>query len=224
MRRSLQQAAVLATSVLAVALAAACTGTTTGSSPGSSTSGAPVTTASGGGSASPEDVAWVDDICGELVEMGEQQRGAPPNLDDLRDPSTAITAVTEYIDANIDNVEQTVADLKAVGPSPIEGGDETVAAVERGLTDLQATYEATREQIVAADPGDQQAVRFAILTALGGLNEGGTELRQAFDSVQSNKELASAVEQSQTCQQLGAAAEAAASSAVVTAVSIVPTT
>ncbi|HEY0638833.1 MAG TPA: hypothetical protein VGD67_14380 [Pseudonocardiaceae bacterium] len=202
MRRSLLAAAVL-TAVLPIA---ACGGDNT-TSTSNSTSGSAATTSGGVPAPSDDKVAWVDKACTEIVTMTDAQTASPPDLQGA-DPATALKEFDEYIGTNIGIVEDTIAGLKDLGPSPFEGGDEAVAALVSGLETLKTTYESTRTTVASANTADPQALQAAMLQALSGLAAGGEEFGTALEGIANNTEVSVAANQAPSCQKLTGGAPA----------------
>jgi hypothetical protein len=196
MRRSLLGAAVL-TALLPIA--AACSGSD--STTDTSTTGAATTTEASAGTSSDENVQWVDKVCGEIVGLTEAQTTAPPDLQDP-DPAKTLQAFDVYISSNIDAVEDTIAGLKDVGPSPIDGGDEALTALVTGLEALKTGYETTKSKFASVDGSDPAAAQAAILEAFAGLSAGGEEFGKAFEEVGENPAIEAAGNEAPNCQKL----------------------
>jgi hypothetical protein len=197
MRRSLPVAAIAATTLLVALSAAACGGSNTSSS--GTTSASTVTTTTSA-AASDAAAAWVDKVCGEVVKLTEAQPPAPPNLSS--DPAQSLKAFDQYMAANIDIVDKTIANLRNVGPSPIPGADQDLNKLIDGLTSLRQGYQTTRDKFATINPRDSKAAQSAMMEAFASLSKGGEELSQALNSVSTNKEIEAAGKNAPNCQKL----------------------
>lgn len=197
MRRSLLGVAVL-TALLPMAVACGET-TTTGTGTTSASQ------AQQGAGSGDDTVEWVDKVCGEIVKMVDAQTASPPDLQGS-DPVSTLQAFDEYIGKNIDSVEQAITGLKAIGTSPIEGGDAALAGLVSGLEGLQKSYQATRDQFKAIDVNDPASAQTAIMQALSSLGEGGEQFGKAVEDVGESPALEAAGDKAPNCQKLDSAA------------------
>jgi len=206
MRRSLAMPATLA-AVLALALAG-CDGSTTGSGGATSTTtatgSATVTTTTSGASSAPVSgdpaVAWMDKVCGEVVQLTEAQSVNPPNLSE--DTGQALKSFDEYVSRNIGAVDETVNDLKNVGPAPVAGGDQALNELVTGLEALRKGYEVIKSRFASVNPNDPNAAQAAMIEAFNHLSQGGEDIGTAFESMASNPALKDAAAQAPNCQKL----------------------
>ncbi|HEY3262067.1 MAG TPA: hypothetical protein VGJ95_17705 [Pseudonocardiaceae bacterium] len=206
MRRRLPVVAMLAATLsIAAPSVAACggSGTSSGSATGgTTTSSAPtVTTTSGSATSGDASVAWVDKVCGEMLKVTETQITPPPNLSSS-DPAQALKAFDQYVNANINVVDQTITNLRNVGPSPIAGADQALTQLVNGLESVKKGYQATRDAFAKVNPNDPQAAQAAMMQALSGLSQGGEELSRALNSIDSNPAIKEAGKKAPNCQKL----------------------
>jgi hypothetical protein len=198
MRRSLIVVAALAATIPL----AAC-GSQVSNNPGATSttaSGDAATTSAAAGPAAGDEVAWVDKVCGEIVQLTESQSG-PPNLGNP-DPVQSLKAFDQYITANIGLVDQTIADLKTVGPSPIEGGDEALNKLVAGLETLRNGYRTTKDKFATVNTNDPQAAQAAIVEAFTGLSQGAQAMAESLRTIEENNAIAAAADKAPNCTKL----------------------
>jgi hypothetical protein len=195
MRRSF-----LAAAVVAVALPIAACGDSNNTSTTTSTSAAPTSAASG---ASDDEVAWVDKVCGEITDLVDAQGSTPPDLQGS-DPQAALQAFDQYLGSNITVVEQTINDLKGIGDSPVDGGDEALSALVGGLESLKAGYQTTKDKFATVNSADPAAAQQALMDAVTGLSQSAQEFGTALESVGNTEAIEEAGNQAPNCQELDA--------------------
>jgi|GEM_PF-3800808 len=210
MRRSLPMAVVLA-----AALSVAACGDSNSPSGSATTTGATTTTS---GSAAPSDpgVAWLDKVCGELLELSEADAAPPPDLSNP-DPAQVLRAFDDFVAKQIDLVEEKIQSLRKIEDSPIDGGDEALTSLLDGLEALKNSYQTARDKFAQIDPGDTQAAQQAIVEVFTGLGQGSSKLQQAFDEADSNQEIKDAADKAPNCQKLGLTEASTSGSATLTA-------
>lgn len=196
MRLSLPAAVVLAAVLTGAAACGGSSNTTGGTGAAATSSGA--TTASSSGSPA---VAWADKVCGELLALVEGESAAPPALTDP-DVAKSLKAFDEFITRNIDLVDQRLNNLRNAGPSPVEGGDQALAALVNGLEALKKGYQAAKERFAKIDTSDQQATQTAVVEAITSLGQASADLEQAVKSIDDNNKLREASGQAPNCQKL----------------------
>jgi hypothetical protein len=178
----------------AVLLAAGCATTVTGTAvPVGASSAAPT-------AANPTDpVAWVDDVCGSLLPFVKAST-AQPQID-ASDPAAAVKGLSAYLGAAVASIDESLAGLKAAGPSPVEGGDEVVTALTGALTTFRTSFKDAQTQIDAVDATDPTQVVTALPKALEPL-EKLSALGDPTADLKSNPELDRAAQKAPNCQTL----------------------
>ena len=203
MRRSLLAPAVLAAALTAALTVAACDGSTSSSSGSTTPSSGPATTTTGSAVSGDAGVAWVDKVCGEVVQLTQAQTTAPPNLANS-DAKQALKAFDEYVAKNIDAVDDTIDGIRSAGHSPIAGGDEAVSALVSGLEAVKKGYQTIRDKFSTVNLNDPQAAQAAVIDAFNSLSQGGQELSRALQSIEDNRQLKDAASSAPNCQKLNA--------------------
>lgn len=200
MTRSLLLAAVLATALPIAACGSTVQpdqGTASGSATATSGSGAP---APGGAPADPK-VAWVDKMCGEVLVLADTSSNPPPGLQDP-DPSKTIKPFSDYVGSSAVLIDKAIANLKGVGPSPVEGGDQAVNTLVTTLDALKKSYQDAKAKLDAVKPGDSAAAQAAMIDSFTKLSAGGSELAKTLQDINANKAIADPSSQAPNCQKL----------------------
>lgn len=192
---------ILAVAVVAVALPVVACGDDGGSS--TPTSATATVTVSSAPAPSPDEVAWVDRLCGEIIELVGSQSTNPP---DLQNPDTAqaVRGLDAYIGQNVGVIDQTITDLRGLGDSPVAGGDEALGALVDGLEALRTGYQATKDKLATVNENDPAAAQSAISDAMTGLSTSGTEFGQALESIDETGAIQNAGTQAPNCQRMNA--------------------
>jgi hypothetical protein len=188
MRRS-----ILVLAVLAVASAVGACGGSPGSGTAATTAATTTTTAT-----SDPAVAWVDKVCVEISELTEVQTTPPSGVQG--DSAQKLKALDEYLAANIGALDQTVKDLRNVGPSPVAGGDQALNGLVNGLESLKKSYQETRAKFATVDLNNQQAAEAAVVEAFGSLGQGIEDMSAAFRAIEANPALQEAGRKAPNCQ------------------------
>ncbi len=175
----------LAALLAAAALVAGCT--SGGSGPTSASPSAPT--------ADPA-VAYMDQVCSAIPGFATAVK-TPPQLD-ATDPVKLKADMSAYMGQLADAFAKSTADLRAVGPSPVAGGDEQVKKVADafdGAATMFADAKAKVEQADAADPsGGLQAAGEAIAKL--------AEFAQPLSDLETSPELLEAAEKAPKCQSI----------------------
>jgi hypothetical protein len=201
----------VAVAVLAVATTVAgCGGST---SPASTTT---VTTTAATTTAAPAEAAtaWVDKVCGEIADLVSVQTQMPDVQG--KDQAQTLKAVDSYFASAVTAVDQTISDLRAVGPSPVAGGGDGVNALIRGLESLRNGYQNTRTKLATIDTSSPQAAQAAMVDAVSSITQGAQELGTAMQSVERNPALQEAGKKAPNCQKLEGSDSATSTSATPT--------
>lgn len=194
MRRTLLVAAVAAT-----ALSVAACGGSNNASGGATTTSAPSATTTT--SSADAAAAWMDKVCGEILDLERSQPSPPTNLAGL-DQQQALDQFDKYVADNIDVVNRTANDLATLGEPPFRGGAQIVNALVRGLAALRDSLQVTKDKFASIDTSNPQQAQAAVLDALESLGQGGQEFNDAVESIQTNKEIEQAIKAAPNCQQV----------------------
>lgn len=194
MRRTLLIAAAAAT---ALSVAACADSSNTSSGTTTTTAGPTVTTTTSGDAST----AWMDKVCGEIIDLAESQPPPPANLAE-GNQQQALDTFDAYVAENIDVVNQSINDLARIGAPPFENADQMVDALVAGLEALRDSLQVAKDKFASIDPNNPQQAQAAVMDALESLGEGGQEFDNAVESIQSNKELEQAIKSAPNCQKL----------------------
>lgn len=156
----------------------------------------------GGSSAGADTVAWTDGVCSALNGFTMAATQAPQI--DRTDPAAAVRSVDGYLASTSEALQQSVAALEQVGPSPVDGGDEYVARLRSALLRIRTSYEAARTQLVGVDASSPEVLATALPAAMAPLQELGT-IPSPTEGLQANDELRTASEQAPSCRELRSA-------------------
>jgi hypothetical protein len=144
-------------------------------------------------------VAWMDRICTAMLPALET-RSAQPQLDPAN-PRDSVAALSSYLGDASTAVDGAITGMAAAGPSPIEGGDEAVAALTTTLTAFRDSTREAKTRIDAIDTSNPRSLATELpqavepLTALSNLPNPASELGR-------NPELDQAAAQAPQCQQV----------------------
>ncbi|GAA4543390.1 hypothetical protein [Pseudonocardia xishanensis] len=143
-------------------------------------------------------VAWVDRVCGAVLAYTTPVL-AQPNFDGA-DLAGIKQRLSDYLAASQTGLQQSRDQLAQVGPSPVGGGDDTVARITAGLEQLQKDIGGAKTKVDAADPNNVPAFQAA-------LGETQTSLSQvtapdALGDLRTSPRLDKAAQQAANCTQL----------------------
>ncbi|MFE2750393.1 hypothetical protein ACFXGA_00145 [Actinosynnema sp. NPDC059335] len=150
-------------------------------------------------SASPDDtavVAYMDKVCTAAASFASAPK-TPPQLD-ANDPAKLKADMGAYMGQMADAFGQTATKLRAVGPSPVAGGDQQVEQMAATFTDIAKNFTDAKTAIEAADANDP----------VGGLQAAGEAIARLDDFVaplkqlEASPELSAAAEKAASCQDL----------------------
>lgn len=199
MRRTLLVAAVAAAAALSVA---ACGGSNNASGGATTTSGPATTSGPTTTAAADEGAAWMDKVCGEILDLQRSQPAPPTNIVGA-DQQQALDQFDRFVAENIDVVNQTANDLVKLGEPPFSGGAQIVNALVQGLAALRDSLQVTKDKFASIDTGNPQQAQAAVLAALDSLGQGGQQFNDAVGSIRTNKEIGQAIKAAPNCQKLG---------------------
>ena len=146
-------------------------------------------------------VAWMDKICTALLPA-MKIRDTQPKLD-TANPRDSVAALSSYLGETTTAVDGALNGMAAAGPSPIQGGDQAVAALSSTLTAFRDAASEAKTKIDAIDTSNPRSLATELpkavqpLTALANLPNPAGELG-------SNPELDQAAAQAPKCQQVNA--------------------
>jgi hypothetical protein len=153
----------------------------------------------GDAAASEDTVAWTNGVCGALTGF-TRAASSGPRIDQA-DPVASVQGVRSYLGATSDEVQRSLSALSAVGPSPVEGGDQYVTRLQEALQRIRSGFESARSQLATIDTSDRGALATAFPAAVAPLQE----LRDLPDptaGLRENEELRTAAEQAAACREL----------------------
>lgn len=149
--------------------------------------------------ASPEAVAWMDDVCGALLPFGEATAESPPTVG--TDPAAAVPGISSYLTNAGQSLDDAIDGVAAAGPSPVQGGDAAAAELTEALKAYRSTFQDAKTRIDAIDVSDPQALATelpATFQSLGTL----ADVPNPTALLDSNPELVAAAQQAAKCQQM----------------------
>jgi hypothetical protein len=150
---------------------------------------------------SEEAVAWTNQVCGALSGFTRAATTSPQI--NPADPEAAVQELNRYLGATSDELQRSLTELDAVGPSPVEGGDGYVGRLGEALRGIRSGFDAARAQLAAVDVSDPAQFATAVPAALAPLQEL-RNLPAPTDGMRATEELAAASEQAESCRQLRA--------------------
>jgi hypothetical protein len=156
----------------------------------------------GDGAGTADAVAWTNQVCGALTGFTRAATTGPRV--DQADPVAAAQGVSRYLGSTSEELQRSLTALDAVGPSPVEGGDQYVARLEEALRSIRTGFESARTQLGAAD---SEALTVAFPAAVAPLQEL-RDLPDPTEGLRSNDELRVASEQASSCRELRSVATA----------------
>jgi hypothetical protein len=168
--------------------------TVTGCGSGGDTTTTPTTA-----STSPSDAAavqYVDKVCTAAAAFSKVQK-TPPTLEGT-DPAKLKAEMGTYLGQMADAYAQSATQLRAVGPSPVAGGDQQVEKMAATFADISKNFSDAKVATEAADAND----------SVGGLQAAGEAIKRLEDFVTPLKqlealpELMEASEKAASCQDL----------------------
>lgn len=186
---------------LAALLLAGCTATVAGTP--APTGGTPNAGAASSAPARPsggDAVSWVDDVCGSLLPLVEATSTEPP-IDPSADPETLVAGISDYLGQAGAAADTALEGLAAVGPSPVEGGDEVVAGLTSTLTAFRSNFLDAQSRIDAIDASDPSALITELPAAIAPLEQL-ADLSGPTAELESTPELQAAAAQAPNCKKV----------------------
>jgi hypothetical protein len=159
-----------------------------------------VTGCGGADTAADEDaVAWTNQVCGALTGFTRAATSSPRI--DQTDRVAAVQEMDRYLGSTAEELQRSLTELDAVGPSPVEGGDEYVERLQEALHGIHTGFGSALAQLAAVDQSDPAALTTAIPAAVAPL-QGLRNLPDPTEGMRANEELRAASEQAQSCREL----------------------
>ncbi|OZM82112.1 hypothetical protein [Pseudonocardia sp. MH-G8] len=153
----------------------------------------------GDAAASEDTVAWTNGVCGALSGFTRAASTGPQV--DSANPAASVEGVRSYLGSTSEEVQRSLSALDAVGPSPVEGGDQYVARLEEALQSIRSGFESARAQLATVDTSNPAALATAFPTAVAPLQEL-QGLPDPTEGLRENDELRTAAEQAPACRDL----------------------
>jgi hypothetical protein len=154
-----------------------------------------------GNSSDPDSdaVAWTDQVCGALSGFARAATSQPQVGG--ADPVSTVRGLGDYFSATATALQGSISELDAVGPSPVEGGDEYVARLKGALTEIRTSFDTARGQLAGVDTSSVQAMSVALPAAVAPLQEL-RNLADPTDGLRATDELRAAADKAANCQQV----------------------
>ncbi len=169
-----------------VAAAAVVAGCGSGGDPAPTTSSSP----------SGDAVTYMDKVCSAAASFVSVPK-TPPKLD-ANDPVKLKADMGAYMGQLADAFNQTATKLRAIGPSPVAGGDEQVSRMAATFTDIGKSFTDAKAAVEQADANDPVGGLQAAGDAIARLDEFAEPLKQ----LEASPELKEAAEKAESCQDL----------------------
>ncbi len=190
--------ALLSTAVATVLLGSGCSSVIP-----SAPTAEPAATSSAAAGSAPADadgVAWMDKICAAMLPAVKVRADAPA-LDGSGDPQSRLAGLSQYLDKASTAVDGAITEMAAAGPSPIEGGDQAVAALTTTLGSFRDSAREAKTKIDAIDTSNPQALATDLPAAVAPLAELASTPNPA-SQLDNNPELEAAAKAAPQCQQV----------------------
>jgi hypothetical protein len=152
-----------------------------------------------GGTGDADAVAWTDQVCGALSGFARAATSQPQVGG--ADPVSTVRGLGDYFSATATALQGSISELDAVGPSPVEGGDEYVARREGAMTEIRTSFDTARGQLAGVDTSSVQAMSVALPAAVAPLQEL-RDLPDPTDGLRATDELRAAADKAKNCQQI----------------------
>lgn len=195
MHRSIRTALTAAGTAAAVLVAGCSTAVTGTAAPAGSSSAVP----RAGAPANGDPVAWINGVCGSLLGF-VRTVSAPPTIDSSS-PQKAVKGLSAYLGGAVTALDKATSDIKAAGPSPVDGGDKAVAAITGALGQFRTSFQSAKTKIDAVNPSDLQQVATALPEALTPLQDL-SKISSTTTDLQGTPEIDRAAQQAPNCQAL----------------------
>jgi hypothetical protein len=141
-------------------------------------------------------VGYMDKVCSAAAAFASAPK-TPPQLN-TTDPAKLKADMGVYMGQMADAFNRTATQLRAVGKSPIAGGDEQVTGMVATFAELGKTFADAKVKIEQADAADPNGGLQAAGEAIAKLTEVATPLKD----LQAHPELLTAAQKAPKCQDL----------------------
>ncbi|WNV91728.1 hypothetical protein [Umezawaea sp. Da 62-37] len=152
-------------------------------------------TASTAPSADPA-IAYMDRVCAATSEFAGAAK-SPPALD-TTDPAKLKSDMAAHMGQLAGAFGKSAADLRAIGPAPVAGGDEQVAKMATTFDEVAQVFTDAKAKVEAADAADPNGGLQAASEAIGKLAEFSVPLKD----LETSPELLAAAEKAPRCQSI----------------------
>jgi hypothetical protein len=154
---------------------------------------------SGTVAATNDRVVWMDNVCGSLLPVQQSLATAPQPTGD--DPAATAKLISAFLARSESAIDQSLAGLDTVGPSPIADGDAAVAELKSALTIIRTSFDRTKTAIDKIDPTNADDVATTLPTVFVALAEV-AKIQGSTPDLQDNPALKAAAAQAPNCQTL----------------------
>jgi hypothetical protein len=149
--------------------------------------------------ATSDPVVWMDRICGSLLPFQQTLKTAPTHTGD--DPTATARSISAFLDRNEAAIDESLADLDAAGPSPVNGGDAAIAELKSALTTIRRSFDRTRTALDKIDPTNAFEVASTLPTVFVSLAEL-AKIQNSTPDLRKNPALQAAAAQAPNCRSL----------------------
>ena len=141
-------------------------------------------------------VAYMDEFCAATSGFAAEAK-APPKFD-ATDPVKLKADMSAYMGQLADAFAKSAAELRAVGPSPVAGGDAQVAKMADTYDEVATMFAGAKAKVEAADAADSTGGLQAAGEAIAKL----AEFTQPLKELDTSPELLAAAEKAPKCQEI----------------------
>lgn len=190
------------TALVAVpALLAGCSGPEAASPPPRSAPPPASAGASGpaSGKVAPEDVAWVNRLCGLVGGFTEAQSKGPGV--DKSSPEAFKATSAARLEAAAGEAETTLRGLRQMKPSPIPGAEGITATFEKGFVRVRDVLSSAKAKAEQVDTSDKRAFMQGMQAVKQELQKGrAIDFNAGFDKFTRNRQLNAAAAKAPECK------------------------
>ena len=148
---------------------------------------------------SPEGVAWVGRLCGEVGRFSAAQQNKPGV--DKTNTSSYKKSVVDQITASAQAADDTVRGLQSLGPSPVPGADKVNEGFAQGFVQVRDILRTAQDKANQADPSDQKRFQAGMTAVQEELNKGQQlNLDGVVSQLGDNQELNLAAQEAPECK------------------------